>query len=107
MSIFLIKSLIILLIDRRHFDNPVYAYQGVPLNGASTSLNNTGTKHIHNDLGMKSNLAKAKLGDEDSDTYTEKGNTYCIIFILIVFLIFILSILRLRFEFLFNSDHTS
>lgn len=61
-------------LDRRHFDNPVYAYQGVPLNGASTSLNNTGTKHIHNDLGMKNNLAKSKLGDEDFDTYTEKGN---------------------------------
>ncbi|GFU49677.1 hypothetical protein NPIL_446911 [Nephila pilipes] len=45
----------------------VYAYQGVPL--SSTSLNNTGTKHIHNDLGMKSNLNKTKLGDEESDTY--------------------------------------
>lgn len=59
--------------DRRHFDNPVYAYQGVPVGAAGTSLNNTGTKHIYNDLGMKSNLAKAKLGDEDSETYTEKG----------------------------------
>lgn len=59
--------------DRRHFDNPVYAYQGVP--PTSTSLNNTGTKHIYNDLGMKSNLTKAKLGDEDSETYAcaEKG----------------------------------
>ncbi|GFT40076.1 hypothetical protein NPIL_359701 [Nephila pilipes] len=53
--------------DRRHFDNPVYAYQGVP--PPSTSLNNTGTKHIYNDLGMKSNLNKTKLGDEDSETY--------------------------------------
>ncbi|GFU20644.1 protein draper [Nephila pilipes] len=43
----------------RHFDNPVYAYQGVP--PPSTSLNNTGTKHIYNDLGMKSNLNKAKF----------------------------------------------
>lgn len=59
--------------DRRHFDNPVYAYQGVP--PPSTSLNNTGTKHIYNDLGMKSNLNKAKFGDEDSETYAcaEKG----------------------------------
>lgn len=57
--------------DRRHFDNPVYAYQGVPAAASGVSLNNTGTKHIYNDLGMKSNLAKAKLGDEDSETYTE------------------------------------
>ncbi|GFU13606.1 hypothetical protein NPIL_429071 [Nephila pilipes] len=58
--------------DRRHFDNPIYAYQGVP--PPSTSLNNTGTKHIYNDLGIKSNLNKAKLGHEESETYacTEK-----------------------------------
>ncbi|GFT02425.1 hypothetical protein NPIL_83421 [Nephila pilipes] len=60
--------------DRRHFDNLVYAYKGVP--PPSTSLNDTGTKDIYNDLGMKSNLNKAKLGDEDSETYacTEQKN---------------------------------
>lgn len=64
-----------IFVDRRHFDNPVYAYQGVPVGAAGTSLNNTGTKHIYNDLGIKSNLAKAKLGDEDSDVYVEKGDS--------------------------------
>lgn len=59
--------------DRRHFDNPVYAYQGVPAAGCSGPLNNTGSKHIYNDLGTKSNLAKAKIGDDDADSYTEKG----------------------------------
>jgi hypothetical protein len=59
--------------DRRHFDNPVYAYPGVPAGASGVSLNNTGTKHIYNDLGMKSNLAKAKLGDEDTETFIEKG----------------------------------
>lgn len=60
--------------DRRHFDNPVYAYQGVPPPGSSAPLNNTNTKHIYNDLGTKSNLAKAKLGEEDDDDcMTEKG----------------------------------
>ncbi|GFS89595.1 hypothetical protein NPIL_315551 [Nephila pilipes] len=54
-------------LDRRHFDNPVYTYLGVP--PPSTSLSNTGTKHIYDDLGMKRNLSKTKLGVEDSETY--------------------------------------
>lgn len=62
--------------DHRHFDNPVYAFQAVPLDGA---LNNapgaSNIKHIHNDLSCtKSNIQKAKLEYmEEEDTQSLKG----------------------------------
>lgn len=64
--------------DRRHFDNPVYAFQAVHLDG---TLNNASgapnIKQIHNDLNCtKSNIEKAKLGycdDDDQDSQSMKG----------------------------------
>lgn len=64
--------------DRRHFDNPVYAFQAVQLDGALNNASGASNiKQIHNDLNCtKSNIEKAKLGycdDDDQDSQSVKG----------------------------------
>lgn len=63
--------------DRRHFDNPVYAFQAVQLDGALNNASGASNiKQIHNDLNCtKSNIEKAKLGycEDDQDMQSLKG----------------------------------